>query len=157
MKLNDWLEKWGLTSLRINAGFLDMNFAPKDPDRAAAWELYIELLTRVATQHLAPEDGDEKTALESIHNLFALTRDSLKKHPRCTEFAKLAVVVLNQIVRPFTAKWHRLAIANAFAEPARREEFRAELASLQEELRKYTMMLSGLAAVEDLTDFEVRK
>ena len=30
------------------------------------------------------------------------------------EFAKLTIPVLNQIIRPFTAKWHRLSLAGAF-------------------------------------------
>jgi len=154
MKLRDWLEKWGMTSLTIKAGFLDMQWEPKDPDRKAAWELYVELLTRVATQDLSPEDGDEKTALESIHLLFDLTRETLKRHSGCGEFAKIAVVVLNQRIRPFTAKWHRLSLAGAFKEDAGRREFRSDLARLQEDLRRYTAMLADMAAVEDLTTLE---
>ncbi len=154
MKLKDWLEKWGMTSLTIKAGFLDMEWQPKDPDRKAAWELYVELLTRVATQYLSPEDGEEKTALDSIHRLFDLTRDTLKEHSGCNEFAKVAIVVLNKRIRPFTAKWHRLSLVGAFKEDARCREFRSELAKLQRELRKYTAMLADMAAVEDLTDIE---
>ena len=52
MKRCDSLEKWGLAGLKINLGFLEGEFAPRDPDRAAAGDLYIELLTRVATQYL---------------------------------------------------------------------------------------------------------
>ena len=37
-----------------NTGILEMEWAPRDPDRKAAWELYVELLTRIATQYLAP-------------------------------------------------------------------------------------------------------
>jgi hypothetical protein len=59
MKMRDFLEEWGLSSLKIKAGFLEGEFAPRDPDRDAAWELYIELLTRVTTQYLSPEDGDD--------------------------------------------------------------------------------------------------
>jgi len=154
MKLRDWLKRWGLSSLKINAGVLEMEWAPKDPDRQAAWELYVELLTRIATQDLAPDHGDEATALKSIYDLFALTRQTLKAHHGCDEFAKVAVVVLNQVVRPFTAKWHKLSIAGAFAEPARCTEFRAELATLQETLRRYTKALADLAGVEDLTSLQ---
>ena len=49
MKWKQWVEKWGLTGIQINAGFLNMEFEPQDPDRDAAWELYTELLTRVTT------------------------------------------------------------------------------------------------------------
>lgn len=154
MKWRDWLEKWGMTSLRIHAGILEAEWAPKDPDRGAAWELYVELLTRIATQDLPPEHGDEKTALTSIFSLFELTRQTLKNHQGCTEFARIAVVVLNQAVRPFTAKWHKLSLAGAFDDPARRTEFRTELAALQRTLRHYTKALADMAKVEDLSKLE---
>ena len=155
MKRRDFLEKWGLSSLKINLGFLEGEFAPRDPDRAAAWELYIELLTRITTQHLPPEDGDEKTALDSVHALFPLTREILRRHGSgCGEFAKLAIPVLNQVIRPFTAKWHKLSLAGAFKQSARCAEFRQELAALQAQLRNYTRALAALADVEDLTTLE---
>lgn len=53
--------------------------APQDYDHNAAWELYIELLTCLATQSLDDEHGDEKTALNSIFSLFDITRQVLKK------------------------------------------------------------------------------
>ncbi len=155
MKRRDFLEKWGLSSLKINLGFLEGEFSPHDPDRAAAWELYVELLTRITTQYLAPEDGDEKTALDSVHAIFPLTREILRRHGSgCGEFAKLAIPVLNQIVRPFTARWHRLSLADAFKDPERCREFRAELAALQPRLRGYTRALAAMAQVEDLTMLE---
>ena len=155
MKRRDFLQKWGLSSLKINLGFLEGEFAPRDPDRAAAWELYVELLTRITTQYLAPEDGDEKTALDSVHAIFPLTREILRRHGSgCGEFAKLAIPVLNQVIRPFTAKWHRLSLASTFQDAARCLEFRAELTALQRRLRDYTRALAAMAAVEDLTALE---
>ena len=155
MKLRDFLEQWGLSNLKIKLGFLEGEFAPKDPDRLAAWELYVELLTRITTQYLAPEEGDEQTALDSAHAIFPLTRDILRKHGSgAGAFAKLAIPVLNQVVRPFTAKWHRLSLAKAFDDPARCREFRAELVDLQRTLRNYTRALGEMAKVEDLTALE---
>jgi hypothetical protein len=155
MTLRDWLQKWGLTSLKINLHFLEAPWTPKDADRDAAWELYIELLTRIATQPLPPEDGVEASALASVHALFGLTREAIKRHGRqCQEFTKLAIVVLNQVVRPFTAKWHRLSEQGAFEDRKRCLEFRAELEALQAQLREYTRMLADLAGVEDLTSLE---
>lgn len=155
MKWRDWIETWGLTSLKLKLKFLEMEFKPKDADRNAAWELYVELITRITTQRLEPEDGDEKTALDSVFALFALTRDVLKRNGSgCTEFAKIAVVVLNQVVRPFTAKWHRKSLEGELATPEGARAFRAELAELQRQLRIYTRMLADLALVEDLTDLE---
>ena len=155
MKLQKWLEDWEMTSLRINLKFLNMEWKPNTSDEAAAWELYIELLTRISTQHLEPEHGDEKAALDSIHALFALTRSILKEHTRdCQHFAQIAIPVLNQIVRPFTAKWHRLYLADAFSNETQRQEFRNELSALQGELRRYTRMLGAMAGVEDFTALE---
>lgn len=154
MKWRDWLENWGMSSLKINGGVLEMEWEPKDPDRKAAWELYVELLTRVATQYLEPERGDERSALESIFTVFSLTRESLKAHPGCNEFAKIAIVVLNQIIRPFTSKWHKLSLGGAFSEAKGCEEFRIDLADIQRKLRKYTEALADMASVEDLTSLE---
>lgn len=112
----------------------------------------MELLTRVSTQYLEPELGDEKTALESIHQLFDLTRNIIKSNGRlCIEFTKIAIVVLNQVMRPFTAKWHRLSLNGAFSDIKKCKEFRQELEQLQAKLGIYTKMIAG---VEDLTELE---
>jgi hypothetical protein len=155
MKLRDFLETWSLSGLKIKAAFLEADFAPKDVDRYAAWDLYVELLTRVSTQYLSPEDGDESTALQSIHSLFPLTREILRKHGSgASEFAKLAISVLNQIIRPFTAKWHRIQVAGGFGSADFRIEFRQDLVILQNQLRQYTKALADLAQVEDLTSLD---
>jgi hypothetical protein len=155
MKWKKWLENWDMTSLKINLKFLEMEWEPKEPDKDAAWELYIELLTRITTQYLQPEEGDEKTALESVHKIFDLTRTTIKKHKRdCIEFTKIAILVLNQIIRPFTAKWHREMLAGVFEKEEKRREFRDELRPLQVKLRNYTKMLADMAGVEDLTTLE---
>jgi hypothetical protein len=157
MKLRKWLENWDMTKLKINVHFLEMEWAPQEKDRDAAWELYIELLTRTATQPLAREHGVEKAASESIHKLFPTTREIIKKYGRdCIEFTKIAIVVLNQIVRPFTAKWHKLSEEGAFDDQEKRSLFRDELQRLQEDLCRYTAMLSEMAGVEDLTKLESR-
>ncbi len=155
MNWGNWLEKWQMTSLRIKAPYLEMEWKPVDEDRTAAWELYVELLTRIATQPLASDHGIEQTALESLYALFPTTRQVLCRNTyKCQEFAKIAVVVLNQIVRPFTARWHKLSQEGAFRNPARCSEFRAELVSIQASLRIYTKMLAEMAGVEDLTELE---
>jgi hypothetical protein len=155
MKLRDFLGTWGLASLRINPRFLDGEFDPGDADRKASWDLYVELLTRVTTQYLPPDVGDEKAALQSVYELFSLTREILKKHGSgAGQVAKVALPVLNQVVRPFTAKWHGLSLAGALESAARRKEFRSELEALQKYLRKYTRALAAMAGVEDLTTLE---
>jgi hypothetical protein len=64
------------------------------------------------------------------------------------------VVVLNQIVRPFTAKWHRISVENGFDKPEDCQQFRKELADLQAVLVTYSKALADIAGVEDLTDLD---
>ena len=121
-------------------------------DRKAAWDLYIEMVTRITTQPLDPEHGDEKTALDSVYSLFQTTREILlAQGPDCVEFAQIAIVILNQEVRPFTAKWHRKSLAGAFNNDADCTDFRQELETLQEILRAYMRTLAVLAGIEDIT------
>jgi hypothetical protein len=153
MQLKKLLEKWDLTSLSIKTPFLEMQWDPRDEDRTAAWELHIELITWAATQRLDPDEGDEAAALESVYQLFPLTRETIKRNGRyCINFTRIAVVVLNQKVRPFTAKWHPRVLAGQL--DAARDAFRAELGALQKDLRNYTRLLADMADVKDLTDLE---
>lgn len=134
---------------------MEMDWKPLDPDKDAAWDLYVELLTRITTQPLPHGDGVEQTALESVHALFGITRQTLKEHGRsCIEFTKISVIVLNQVIRPFTAKWHRLSEQKAFEDPEKCREFRSELSTLKVQLKNYTKLLADLASVEDLTELE---
>lgn len=147
MKWRNWLENWDMTSLKIKAPFLEMDWNPQEKDKDAAWELYIELLTRVTTQPLADKTGDEQTALTSIYSLFPITRSIIKNYGRdCMEFTKIAIVVLNQVIRPFTAKWHK---EGPFLQEIQRSQFRDELIILQGKLETYTSMLGDMAGVED--------
>jgi len=155
MRIKDLFEKWGLTGLKVKTPILEMDWEPSDPDKNAAWDLYVELLTRITTQKLPHEYGTEAAALESVYKIFGLTRTTLKQHGRKAEnFTRIAIIVLNQVIRPFTAKWHLLSEQKAFDEEEKCIEFRKELAELQEKLRAYTKMLSELADVEDMTDME---
>ena len=80
MKLKDLFEKWNLTGLKVKTPVLEMEWEPSDPDRDAAWDLYVELLTRITTQPLPDEVGVEESALDSVYVLFAITRETLKHH-----------------------------------------------------------------------------
>lgn len=155
MNFSNWLEKCGMTSLKITPPFLQMEWTPEDADKKAAWALYIELLTRITTQPLPIEHGDEKTALDSVYSLFATTREVIREYgPECINFTKIAIVVLNQMIRPFTAKWHRKSLVGDFEDETECAIFRDELSELQEKLRIYSRALADLADVEDLTELE---
>ena len=155
MNIGSFFRSFNLDKVRINAQFIDLELSFESVDQDAAWELYIEMLTRIVTQPLPSEVGDEKTALDSVYSLFPTTREILRRRGRQTiGFSKVAIPVLNQVVRPFTAKWHRESLAGAFGDEGNRQEFRAELETLQTDLRNYNRMLAEIAEVEDLTDLE---
>ena len=155
MKIKDLFEKWNLSGLQIKAGFVNMKWEPKDADKDAAWELYVELLTRVTTQALSMGEGTEPAALSSIHSLFKITRDILKGHGReCIDFSKVAVVVLNQVIRPFTAKWHPIFKSDTLT-AEQRTAYRSDLIALQQKLVAYSHILAEIADVEDITDLEI--
>lgn len=155
MKIKKWFENWDITGLKIKTPILEMDWSPQESDKDAAWDMYIELLTRIATQPLPDEDGIEQTALESIYKLFDLTRNIIKAHGRdCEGFARIAIIILNQIIRPFTAHWHKLSSEGAFQNEAQCKQFRKELKELQEKIIKYSKMLAEISGVEDLTKME---
>ena len=107
MNLTALFQRFHLEKIRIGPKWVNAEIAFKDEDRAAAWELHVEMLTRIVTQSLPSGTGDEETALESIHSLFPTTREILRRRGRDTiEFSKVAIPILNQVVRPFTARWH---------------------------------------------------
>ena len=115
-----------------------------DRNKDAAWAMYVQMLTRITTQPLSDEHGDEQTALTSVYSLFETTRGILTEHGReSPEFSKLAVVILNQKVRRFTEKWHVPSIEGAFEDEEKCAEFRKDLAALRGILRGYMQATRG--------------
>ncbi|MFN0055327.1 MAG: patatin-like phospholipase family protein [Planctomycetales bacterium] len=133
--LVEWPEDW-----------LKSPFNPDPADRKAAWDLYTEFRTRIITQPLHFRDGDEKTALDSIVDVFRDARKMIREHgPECTLTATLSIYVFNVIVRPFTARWHRGLLAAQLDHEDGRRTFRAELAILQAKLCEFQEALGRLA------------
>ena len=135
MKWKKWLENWDMTSLKINLKSLEMEWKP-----------------------LTIQTGDEQAALDSDYSLFSTAREIIRRHGRdCGEFTKLGVVVLNQIVRPITAHWHKLALTGALRDGQQRQQFDAKLAILQEQRKKYVSRLANLAGATDLVKVKKTK
>ena len=155
MELRTLFKNFHLDKIRLGPSGAAVEISFDQADKDAAWELYIEMLTRIVTQPLPSEAGDEKTALASVYALFEITREILRQRGRGTiQFSKVAIPVLNQVVRPFTAKWHKESLAGAFEHEEKRKEFRGELEILQRDLRNYNSILAEIAGVEDLTNLE---
>jgi hypothetical protein len=114
--------------------------------------MYVELLTRIATQPLPDDSGIETSALDSVYSLFGITRDILRKYGKDSiGFAKIAIIILNQVLRPFTARWHKLSVEGAFQNPNQVSVFRSELQDLQVTLQNYMGMLAEIAGVEEIS------
>ncbi len=101
----------------LNLHFLQISgtWEPNDDERKAAWELHVELVTRIAVVPLGTDDGLLREALSSLYTLFATTREILRKYgPDVAEpkpdgqynFGVLAVAMLNYALRPVLARWH---------------------------------------------------
>ncbi|MEM6794645.1 MAG: hypothetical protein AAF725_11740, partial [Acidobacteriota bacterium] len=134
----------------LDAAFLAQPFEPTAADRAAAWQLAIELRTRISTQELHPRSGDEEAALASLRLLFERTREVLRERgPESRLLAGLVVPVLNQTLRPLTARWHRRLIDGHRVRDDDRRTFRVELAALQFALRQLLTLLGSVAEGED--------
>ena len=158
MKWRDLLADWGVAKLQLSAGFLDLEFAPTDHERRAAWDLYVELATRISTQAIDDAEGVDAAALSSLHALFGVTRGVLKQYgPSAHNFARVAVAVLNQVLRPFLTRWHGRLDDKAQLPPAHRAAFRAELREVQKQLTgNYVCVLAALADVQALQAEEPR-
>ena len=123
--------------------------------------LWVELSTRITTQSLHYRSGNEETAAESVYKLFAKTRDLLEKYPEAKVFQTLALDLLNNTLRPYTARWHGWMAESrengittfVFKNPQVRRMFRAELKSLRTTLQQYQKAFRSLADGEQYKPF----
>lgn len=136
-----------------------------DPtEQNAAWELYVELVTRVAVQSLSAEHGTMREAMNSLYSLFASTREILRKAGPAVgashdSVGGIAIAVLNQGLRPFLSQWHpQLQAWEATKTPevspqAHEKQWQEEsalrqaLSALREDLEKYANALADIAGV----------
>ncbi|MBZ6283030.1 TIR domain-containing protein [Streptomyces olivaceus] len=143
---------------------------PSPLERAAAFDLQVELVTRVGVQPLPRDHGSLREALTSLHSLFATTRDLL--HRVATETATtatpltlpaIAARLTNTHLRPFLTTWHPALQEHEATRPPdvspveherswkRSPEMRADLAGLRGPLASVAEELAALCGVDLLT------
>lgn len=144
---------FGIGSLKLNVDSIT---------EKAAWLLYVELKTRIATQALDSNDGLLREALTSLYKIFEISRQILKDAGpdigmEDNSVGGIVMNVLNQGLRPFTAKWHpdlerweserpENKSKKAHEEEwGRKDEMREELRNLRENLEIYTQELGEIA------------
>lgn len=137
-------------------------------EQSAAWELYVELITRISVEELKPEEGLLREALSSLYALFIETRKILRNYgpsiarPKGNgklSFGYIAVSVLNSALRPILAYWHPMLLSyeNTRKEGVshvehernweRNKELRDKLNELRETLKQYALLLAQAAGV----------
>jgi len=118
---------------------------PEEATKAAAHYFLSELRTLISTQPLPYQHGDEARALESLWEVFGQAREAMKKYPGCADFADMVTEMLNKHLRPVTAKWHRAKIAGRLDSRDGADEFRGDLANVQEQLKEFASKLHAMA------------
>ena len=143
-----WLKRWELENPGIDAERLEEFWAPTEADRALAWDIYVELQTRITTQELRDDEGNDHSALDSVYKLFPNSREYMHNHGvKCANSGTLLTAYLNQKVRRFTAKWHQPSLDENWkaANGPSHDVFRTDLKAIQPILRKLAAALSDLA------------
>jgi len=165
-----------LSSVKVNIrlpciGGIEGTWKPNENERKAAWEMYVELVTRISVAELKPDEGLLREALSSLHTLFDTTRNILRKYgPSIAQskgkgkvsFGYLAVAILNAVLRPVLAKWHPLLLdyessRKKLISPLEREkqwdkyeELRHVLNDVRSVLIEYANLLAKVAKVPSL-------
>jgi len=147
---------------------IEGTLAVDDSDQRAAWELYVELVTRIATQELEDEEGLLREALSSLYAMFGETRKILRhygpsvgrsKRRGSMSLGQIAVDILNRFLRPVLAYWHpelrayedtrdpRTSPVDHERKWTRASELRGVLKSMQGALLAYSICLANAAGI----------
>jgi hypothetical protein len=142
--------------------FSELTFVVNNDARRVAWKLFVETVTRIATEPLEDETGLIREALTSLYKLFSITREILKDSrpslpaPGSQTVEHLAVTMLNWELRPLLSKWHPQLRRYEHTHPDGPEDAwpgatdcRQELRQAQERLRAYALGFAQLAGVRD--------
>lgn len=162
-------------TLELNLGIFKISgkWKPKESERKAAWELYVELVTRISVMELKKGHGLLTEALNSLYSIFSTTREILKKGgpdlARPQEGAeyslgRLAINILNFELRPLLSEWHPLLLDYEIHKPINEsiksyedkwefnETLRKKLDETRKNLIKYAKYLALAAEVESIQD-----
>ncbi|MDS1272239.1 toll/interleukin-1 receptor domain-containing protein [Lipingzhangella sp. LS1_29] len=98
-----------------------------DMDRMAAFEIQMQLVTRVGIQRLGEHGGILREALGSLHTLLELSRDIMRRynialsdpwHSRGSDVEQLVDELINDVLRPFLERWHPALAEHEASRPA---------------------------------------
>lgn len=155
------VEDWRLEQVEIQG----IRFTSAGLQRRVAWRLFVEMTTRIATQPIAEEEGNDGIALSSLYELFQFARKTLgemEPTPGATgdTVETFALDMLNSDLRPFLSKWHPKW--DDFVKSEKNDgwplhaQFRDELAILQKQIEIRARGLAELARVKNIDRFFVK-
>ena len=141
---------------------------PDESEVRAAWELYVEMVTRTPLGGFSSRDGSLREALDSIYSLFDTTRGILRKYGptvarpksgRELSFGYLAVSMLNLVLRPLLTEWHPKLRSwerdNSHLDENEwkgRSDFLNALNEIRMQLRQYAGLFADVADVSELIE-----
>lgn len=151
-------------------GGVEGTWVADEDQQRAAWEMHVELVTRITIVPLGPDEGLLREALSSFYSLFPTTRGILREYgPSIARsrhgdisFGYLAVAILNTVLRPVLARWHpELTKYEAERPPttsvtdherawAHARELRTEIDRARRILLEYADLLAEVAGVPSL-------
>lgn len=154
-------------SVSLPFGLGGAEWVADETERKAAWSLYVELVTRITIQSLEADQGLLREALNSLHKMFAITRQILREAGPDVGISPasvggIAIAVLNKGLRPFLAKWHPLLQTWEAQKPttlsAKEHEknwelepqMREELLLLGKDLEQYAHALAVIVGVSEI-------
>jgi len=136
---------------------------PTENERKAAWDMYVEIVTRIPVAYVKPDMGMLRICLSSLYKLFDVTREILREYgptlarPRAEgqlSFGYLSIKILDLILRPFMMKWHPLLAEYERTKDgsdspqdhekkwARYEEFNKAMNEVNEAMMQYVSLLA---------------
>jgi hypothetical protein len=143
---------------------------PSSAERAAAYELLVEISTRTTSTTMASYEGSLREALDSLHAMFPITREILRRHGAAASrgglgnlsLAVIAVRFLNDEFRPVLSRWHPVLEAYESGRPndaspmqweqrwALNGECRRALNDMRASIRAYMDTLGHIAGASSL-------
>ena len=126
-------------------------------DRDAAWQLYIELMSRHVDRAKKVEECNPFTVMDSFEGLFqARTEIFREAGSKSVKTLNKIMPFLNETIRPFVQKWRLESKDGAFngeyMMSVRRPEFYREAEVLYEEIQTMCDTMARIAGVQNLAE-----
>jgi len=140
-------------------GWLSVDFSPNEAEKRAAWSLFVDLATTIASQPFDLHRGSLRDAFSSLYRLIENTRLVLRDAGPVVaasgaRFGGIAIMFVTEVVAPFLLRWHEPLRqfereieegVNSFEHERRWPEFQVcvdELAELQQLVQVYMEALA---------------